>query len=152
MKTVFKSISEKDTLKLAESFAELLKKSDVVVLKGDLGAGKTTFAKGILKAFGFNKDEVISSSFILMRMYQNKKISVYHADFYRLTKSQILDMQDFWEILTDKTYLKIIEWADIIEGALPEDSIEVGFDYLDLNTREITVEFPDKRKLNLKNE
>ena len=77
----------KDTNKFAKKFAKILKGGEVILLGGDLGAGKTTFTKAVLKNLGV-KDDVTSPTFTIMREYQGKKFKIYHFDMYRLGSGQ----------------------------------------------------------------
>ncbi len=135
MKFISKSFS--DTLRIARKIK--LNPGDVILLRGSLGAGKTAFAKGLLSGLGFDKDKVISSSFVLISHYENNRVSVFHIDLYRLTRRQVIDFVDFWEILNDSRSIKIIEWPEAAEGILPKGSIEVHIEYKNQAERIITI-------------
>ena len=72
------------TFDLGEKFSRELRGGDVVLLSGELGAGKTLFAKGILHGLGYDADEVTSPSFTLVNLYKTNGLDVYHIDLWRL--------------------------------------------------------------------
>lgn len=135
----FISKSEKDTLEFAKKFATNLKTGDVIVLSGDLGAGKTKFTQGILSYFGLDK-EISSPTFTIVNEYKNDNINIYHFDVYRLSSSD-----EFYAIGGEEYFEKgicIIEWGEIIKDALPNNYIHITFSY-DLdneNSRIINIE------------
>ena len=121
---IFNSKSENDTLSFAKKFASKLNKKDVIVLSGDLGSGKTKFTEGILSFFGL-ENEISSPTFTIVNEYSKDDIKIYHFDVYRLE-----DSSEFYEIGGDEYYengICIIEWGEIIEDALPNDYIKIGF-------------------------
>jgi len=116
MKTInFQTNSYEETEKFGQSLGKLLRPNDVVLMSGDLGAGKTAMTRGILSAFT-EKDIVSSPTFALMNMYdvefENKKISVVHCDAYRLTSIDDLDEVGFFDFSDGN--IAIIEWADVV--------------------------------------
>jgi len=98
--------SEEETKKLGRTLARLLKKGDVVVLKGDLGCGKTVLTKGIASHFGIPEEEITSPSFNVIHEYQN----FVHGDFYRVGKEAIYDF-GIEELLEDDR-IKVFEWGE----------------------------------------
>ena len=129
-------ITEKyeDTILVAEAFAKTLNKGDVVVLKGEMGAGKTIFTKGIAKALGI-KDEVTSPTYAYMNDYDGK---LYHYDCYRLSGGEDAEALG----LTDYFYgngICVIEWAENIADVLPDNVKVVKIEKLSENKRKITL-------------
>ncbi len=119
---MFVSENADETRKIAAAFAKKLKAGDVVCLDGDLGAGKTVFVSGIVKALGFT-GYISSPTFALMNEYA-ARLPVYHFDVYRIqTEDELLDT-GFDEYLFGDGVC-IIEWADKISGILPEGRYEV---------------------------
>ena len=113
----------------------------LVCLYGDLGGGKTTFAKGIAEEFGV-KEIVNSPTFLIMKKYFslkkiNKKYTLYHFDCYRIFDSQeILDLG--WEdIISGENNIIIIEWPEKIENILPKKRLNLKFIFVDENVRRI---------------
>src|SRR5436309_6733776 len=107
---------------LASAIASLLAGGDVVVLTGDLGAGKTTFVQGAARALGVT-DQVVSPTFTLVRRYRGSR-PVHHVDVYRLDRIQeVIDLG--FEELFDPDGVTFVEWGDVIEGLLPDAFLEV---------------------------
>ncbi len=109
--------TEQDTAQIARKFLEFLKPNDVVLLKGDLGSGKTFFVKQMCRLLGV-EDEASSPSFAIMHQYQGK-IPVNHFDFYRLHSEAELD-QLGWEEFLSGGAITFIEWPELIEKHLLE--------------------------------
>ncbi len=135
------SISSSKTESLGEEFSKKLTKN-IIVLYGDLGSGKTTFAKGLAKGLGIEK-RIVSPTFMIIRSYaiNNKKIKAkyfYHIDLYRIENNfdEILT-GEIEEIIKDNKNIVAIEWPEKIEKLLPVDAIKVYFNYLDENKRGI---------------
>lgn len=130
--------SEDDTISFAREFAKTLKKDDIIVLDGELGAGKTKFTEGILEFFGL-ASEISSPTFTIVNEYKNEKITIYHFDVYRLENAD-----DFYDIGGEEYFgngLCIIEWGNIIKPILPPNTIFINFekDNNDENMRKITI-------------
>ena len=129
------SRSEEETFQIACDLAEGFMGEEVVLLYGDLGAGKTVFAKGLASGLGFkDHHHVCSPSFTLVNIYQ-AKYPIYHIDLYRLGKNtEILDMG--WEDYIGQGVV-IVEWAEKL--SFPLDAIHVRFEILEENQRTITI-------------
>lgn len=108
------SPTDETTKALAFTFGKDLKKGDVVCLKGDLGAGKTTFMKGIASAFGFTFDEITSPTFTYLHLIG----PFAHFDLYRLKDEKEFIEKGFVEYFDPET-ITCIEWPGIIENLLP---------------------------------
>lgn len=112
---VYISNSPEETLKIAEDYAKTLNKNDVVILDGEMGAGKTVFAKGVAKGLGIT-DNVVSPTYAYMNDYDG---ILYHYDCYRLSSSKQavnLGLTDYFEA----GGICLIEWASNIEDVLPK--------------------------------
>ncbi len=129
MDEIYISRIEKDTKKLAKHLSKNLKPKMILTLKGDLGAGKTTFTKYLLKFLGL-KEMVSSPTFTIVKQYNIKDKIVSHMDLYRITNEEELIELGFEEIINN-SYLSIIEWPDIAKS------------YLDSNILEINISFDD---------
>lgn len=106
--------------RLGEKLGVLLKGGEVIELIGDVGAGKTTLVKGIAKGLAVNED-VQSPSFTISRVYDARNgLMLAHYDFYRLHDAGIM-ANELHETLHDPKTITIVEWADIVNGVLPED-------------------------------
>ena len=121
-KIYIESNSSKDTIKIGNNLAKLLSKGDVVVLSGDLGAGKTKFVEGFLHNFGL-QDEISSPTFNIINEYISSDNNIYHFDVYRLE-----DSDEFYAIGGEEYFEKgicLIEWGELISDVLPKDYIHV---------------------------
>lgn len=110
------SNSPSETMKIAEDYAKTLNKNDVVLLDGDMGAGKTVFAKGVAKGLGIT-DTIVSPTYAYMNDYNGV---LYHYDCYRLNSGEQATMLG----LVDYFYadgICLIEWAENIQSVLPKN-------------------------------
>jgi len=114
--------STDETLELAGTVGELLRAGDVVSLVGDLGAGKTVFARGVARALGVT-EAVVSPSFTIVREYAGR-MPLVHVDVYRIDTVQELYDLGFEEFVRDDA-VTLVEWGDMIDGLLPSDRLEV---------------------------
>jgi len=120
--------SAEDTKELAAAVAPLVRSGDIVLLAGDLGAGKTTFAQGFGRALGV-QEQITSPTFTLMRPYE-ARLRLLHCDVYRLDHLQeILDL-GINELVDDES-VALVEWGDRAEPVLPADFLEVHITYRD---------------------
>ena len=139
MKTcTFTSHNSDETMNYAYNLASKLHIGDVVVLTGELGAGKTKFTEGFLKYFGLEK-EISSPTFNIVNEYKKDDIKIYHFDVYRLE-----DVEEFYAIGGEEYFssgICIIEWGELIEEALPSNCIRISFekDELDENIRYLNI-------------
>src|SRR5690625_837639 len=125
--------SEEETLKLASRLALLLRPGDVITLEGELGTGKTVFAKGIARGLGI-KEIVTSPTFTIVKEYEGE-LPLYHMDVYRLEHSE--EDIGFTEYFNGKG-ISVVEWALFIEDFLPEERLNIHISYLDEETRLLT--------------
>lgn len=110
-------------LAYGEALAPTLPRTGIVFLEGDLGAGKTTLARGILRGLGFT-GHVKSPTYTLVEPYGFSGIRVYHFDFYRIKDPRELEFIGLEEIL-DEEALKLIEWPERAEGQLPAADVVI---------------------------
>jgi len=129
------SSSENETEAIAEEFASGIKPGSVICLYGDLGAGKTQFVKGFVKAFGLSGNEVNSPTFTIINEYEGS-IPIYHFDCYRLEYEE-----EALEIGAEEYFygngVCIIEWPERILGVLPDSRMEIELRHIAKNRREI---------------
>ena len=116
------SRSTDETLELAGTVGDLLRAGDVVSLVGDLGAGKTVFARGVARALDVT-EPVVSPSFTIVREYEGR-MPLVHVDVYRIDTVQELYDLGFEELVRDDA-VTLVEWGDMIDGLLPSDRLEV---------------------------
>ena len=124
-----------DTQKLGEKFAKNINSGDIILLYGELGSGKTTFIKGILKGMKFS-GEVTSPTFSLINEYDAIE-KVIHIDCYReenLDRWINLGIEDYF----NESNIVIIEWPEILETIIPDKSLKIEINHINENTREIT--------------
>ena len=118
--------TEQETIDLAAFIAPLLKIGDLIYLTGDLGSGKTFFAKQIGRFLGV-QDEIVSPSFVLLNEYQGRSFPLYHLDLYRLKQeSELLDLGIF-DLL--ETGVTLIEWSELAEKLLPDPTLKLIFHF-----------------------
>ena len=126
-----KSASAEQTEALGAALGECLQNGDVVLLKGDLGAGKTCFSKGVAKGLGITSD-IVSPTFNIVIQYDDGRIPLYHFDLYRLEEPDELEDVDFYYLIDRNTCgVSLVEWAD--------ERIEVNIIKADDGTREINI-------------
>ena len=136
----FKSKSAAETKKIGRSLARILDvdRNDVVALTGELGAGKTTFAKGVLKGLGVVRSEkdVTSPTFVIIHEYSTP-FYVNHIDWYRLPKVQGADREMAEECLGEG--ITLVEWPERGKELLPAERFEVHISYGPQGTRLIRI-------------
>jgi len=136
------SKSEEETKQCARSFAGQLVRGDIVLLKGDLGAGKTTFVKGMAQAFKVAPKKVNSPTFVLMNYYKGK-LPLYHFDLYRLENPQALDTLDFDDYFYGEG-ISLIEWPERLGTYQPPRYYLVEFEHKGEKERQICISYPSK--------
>ena len=117
----------------------------IIALEGELGAGKTTFVKGLAKSLG-GKSKIKSPTFVLIKKYpitknnRFKKIKyLYHIDCYRLRDYRDLEALDIRNVFKDPQNMVLIEWSDRVNKILPKKYIKIHIDHVDENTRKIRI-------------
>lgn len=122
--------NEYKTKEFASKLAEKLQIGDIIVLSGELGAGKTKFVEGILCHFKL-ENEISSPTFTIVNEYKNDDISIYHFDLYRLG-----DIYEFENIGGEEYFSKgicLFEWGELIEDVIPNEYIKISFSKSDDN-------------------
>ena len=125
---------ESDTIsagvELSESISKLItKKSVVVFLEGDLGAGKTTFTKGILKGLGYG-ELVKSPTFNLVEIHEIDGFKIFHFDLYRINKEIELEEIGLDEYLQERKAVCIFEWPKIAKNLIPKPDFHISIAYM----------------------
>jgi tRNA threonylcarbamoyladenosine biosynthesis protein TsaE len=134
----YRTSSEEDTIRLGEKLAAKLPPGAVVLLIGNLGAGKTTLAKGIVKGLGAAEpDEVSSPTFTLVHEYGDPP-RVYHVDLYRLDEARELASLGMDEILDGKAVV-LIEWGERFVKFLPASRMEIRLQRMAEEERQIEI-------------
>ena len=137
MEKEFTTTSPDETIAKGRSFIDTLSIGDVVCLRGDLGAGKTHFVKGMAEGLGVDGDEVSSPTFTLINEYYGDKI-LYHFDCYRM-KSE----REALEIGAEEYFygegVTVIEWPERITSLIPPHAIWISIEAPDRNTRKFVI-------------
>ena len=115
--------SEIEMKQLGEEIGCILKGGEVLELIGDVGAGKTTFTKGLAKGLGV-METVQSPSFTISRVYEAGDLTLSHYDFYRLNDAGIMAME-IASAVEDAHNITVVEWAESVAEILPEDRIKI---------------------------
>lgn len=134
-----RSTSLKQTIALAAQFASQLSPGDVVALEGDLGAGKTQFARGIVQGLGGDPSTVSSPTFVLMNIYDTPRGKVYHLDAYRISGAADLEAIGFDELLDQGGYV-LVEWWQKVRDVIPTRHWTVNLTTTGARARRITIE------------
>jgi len=114
------------TLALGEMITELLPAPKLVVLRGDLGAGKTTLVKGMAAALGAPVDEVTSPTFTLVHEYAGRRTRLIHLDVYRLEREEEVEGLGLWEMADAPDALVMVEWGDKFASVMERADAEVS--------------------------
>jgi tRNA threonylcarbamoyladenosine biosynthesis protein TsaE len=136
--------SPEDTMKISEKLGMLAEEQDVFILEGDLGAGKTTFTKGLAKGLGVNR-VVNSPTFNIIKEYKGR-IPLYHMDVYRLAESEEdLGFDEYFY----GSGVTVVEWAHLIEHYLPSSLLKISLFHEGGNNRGIVLEPKGERYIRL---
>ena len=138
METIVNNLKETKTL--AKKFAKLLVGGEVILLNGDLGAGKTTFTRFLLQQLGV-KGDITSPTFTIMKEYKTKKFNIYHFDMYRLGSGSDAIEYGLEEYIfsNDKTNIVLIEWSENIKDILNGEYIKINIELVDENKRKFEI-------------
>lgn len=129
------TFSEDETIELAQNIESEKFPNMVICLIGDLGSGKTVFAKAFAKALGIN-DNITSPTFNIIKEYTGGELKMFHMDVYRLSDiNQDIGIEEYFT----KRGVCIIEWADLIEDILPKNRLDIKFKMIDENTRQLVI-------------
>lgn len=132
--------SSEETEQLAKKIGAQLQAGDVIAFFGDLGAGKTTFTRGL--AAGMHLPDAVSSpTFTIVHEHHGTHLSLYHFDMYRIENADDLDAAGFYDYSTDGAVFAI-EWSEHIAPALPEGAIRITITVMSETSRDITIETP----------
>ena len=135
--------SEAKTREFGEKLGRFFRGGEILELVGDVGAGKTTFVKGLAKGLDIDED-VQSPSFTISRVYDARDdLQLAHYDFYRLQDAGIMK-NELAETMQDRQTITVIEWADIVEGVLPKERLTIQFESPSEETRRLTLTGNDK--------
>ncbi len=144
MKKEYFTHSPEETLIFAETFAKSLHVGDILAYSGDLGAGKTTFTRGLVKGLGIN-DLVTSPTFDLVHVYGQPPLQLCHFDMYRIADESELETTGFYDYDLQESIF-VIEWSEIIQAVLPEDCIQISLERISEEERKIIIEWQEAER------
>jgi tRNA threonylcarbamoyladenosine biosynthesis protein TsaE len=135
----FVTRSSDETIALGRSFVDLLTPPKLVLLRGDLGAGKTTLVKGIAEGFqAASREEVTSPTFTLIHEYRGPRASLFHIDLYRIDTQRELESLALDDLISDDSIL-LIEWGEKFLRFERERDVEIALDKIADQERKIRV-------------
>lgn len=138
MRNEFISRSIEDTCKIAKSFAKNLSAGDIILLSGDLGAGKTVFVKAVTDYFSNGNDFAVSPTFLIVNVYETTP-PIYHFDLYRIDDVTELDGIGAEEYLYGEG-ISFVEWPERAKGYFPSNAVKVEIVKFGENERFIRIE------------
>ncbi|KRK48103.1 tRNA (adenosine(37)-N6)-threonylcarbamoyltransferase complex ATPase subunit type 1 TsaE [Secundilactobacillus kimchicus] len=117
-----------ETMTIGQTLADLLQANDLLLLDGDLGAGKTTFTKGLALGLGIHRN-IKSPTFTIIREYQEGRLPLYHMDVYRLEEGggDELGLEEYF----NGDGVSVVEWSTFVADELPDDYLKISFKRLD---------------------
>lgn len=135
---IFITENFKETQKLGKDLAKRIKNGGILAFYGNLGSGKTTFIQGLAKGLGI-KRRIISPTFIIVRSYKLQKDNFYHVDLYRTHNLYDLSTLGIDEIVKNNRNVIAIEWAEKMDTFIPQKRIDIIFENLGENKRQIKI-------------
>ena len=135
----FTTNSPEETIALGRELASLLVPPKIVVLRGDLGAGKTTLVKGIAEGFNAaSQDDVTSPTFTLIHEYRGATAKLYHIDLYRIDTPRELETLALDDLMTDNSVL-LIEWGEKFPRFERDRDVEIAIERISENERKLKI-------------
>jgi len=136
-RTVF-SLSDEETFQLGRTLAAALRGGELILLQGDLGTGKTIFAKGIAAGLGIAPEDVTSPSFTLVQEYTGGRMPMFHVDLYRLTAGEDLETLGLEELVSTGAVV-VVEWGEKLPAAYRASATTVRFHDVGEDSRRIEI-------------
>jgi tRNA threonylcarbamoyladenosine biosynthesis protein TsaE len=131
--------SADETIALGRSLASILMPPKIVLLRGDLGAGKTTLVKGIATAFeAAREDDVTSPTFTLIHEYRGPQVNVHHVDLYRIDTPRQLETLGLDDLMTENAVL-VLEWGEKFQRFIDQRDVEIQIERVDEEERRIRI-------------
>jgi len=138
---IYDSHSVADTERIAADLAESLPPGSVIALQGDLGAGKTQFTRGLVRALGGNPRDVSSPTYVLLHIYPTRSLTVFHLDAYRVHGAEDFEQIGFEELL-EQGGIVVVEWPSRVSDLLPATAVRVSLETVGETDRRITIDRP----------
>lgn len=137
-RAVFISTSLEDTNALARRMANAITAPAVLLLEGDIGAGKSAFARAFIRAAGVTEQDIPSPTFTLVQTYETSEQEIWHSDLYRLTHTD--EVEELGLLAAFDTAICLVEWPEKLGEDTPENALHIAFSPKgDENSREITL-------------
>ena len=136
------SASSEETERIAEYIGTRLHGGEVIELSSDLGGGKTTFTRGLVRGTG-SQSVVASPTFTISKVYDAPNFEIHHFDFYRLGDPGIM-LTELAELLGDRQTVVVVEWADSVAHVLPDARLSVQIAQQPDGSRNITMSYPEQ--------
>ena len=135
----FHTHSAEETTELGRRLAAEIKPGSIVLLRGDLGAGKTTLVKGIAEGFNAARaEEVTSPTFTLIHEYRGPEVTLYHIDLYRIDTQRELDTLALDDLMTANSIL-LMEWGEKFQRFATERDVEIAIEHKGSDDRSVTI-------------
>lgn len=125
---------------MAEQIGQRLKGGEVIEITSDLGGGKTTFTRGLVRGAG-SASHVSSPTYKINNVYHAPKFDIMHYDFYRLSEAGLM-RHELAEVLEDPHTVIVVEWSDVLQDVLPKERLVISIKSVDENTRTIEINCP----------
>jgi tRNA threonylcarbamoyladenosine biosynthesis protein TsaE len=138
------SVGSETTEKIGEELGSHLKGGEVIELVSDLGGGKTTFTRGLVKGAG-SSDHVSSPTFTISHIYKTDDLVIHHFDFYRLHEAGLIE-HELQDALNDKKAVIVVEWSDVVKHVLPEQRLKMVLSSTSDETRKLELHYPESLK------
>lgn len=148
MRQQIQSTDSKITEKIGAKIGTNLKGGEVIELASDLGGGKTTFTRGLVRGAGSN-DHVSSPTFTISKIYQANNLQIHHFDLYRLHEAGLM-AREIIELQQDPENVLVLEWAGVANATLPAERLVISFETTGETDRVINFEYPKSLEYLLK--
>lgn len=136
---IFESHSVAETEQVAAEIAKRIESGGFLALYGGMGAGKTTFVRGLVKELCPECINLVHSpTFAIVNEYVGEKMSLYHFDLYRLTDEDDLYSTGFYDYI-EQGGIVITEWSELFEDSIPKDALKLRIESIDESTRRFTI-------------
>jgi tRNA threonylcarbamoyladenosine biosynthesis protein TsaE len=136
----FKTHSPEETVAAGRMISNFLEPGQLWILRGDLGAGKTTLVKGIAEGFeAALQEEVTSPTFTLVHEYRGPRVTLFHLDFYRIDTDRELMTLGIDDLRAEPASIVLAEWGEKFESTMKQSDGEIAIDRLSDTDRKITV-------------